>query len=194
MNSEKKYTISVHSAMEWARHELDAVGRIAAVKDTDIQYTYAMCTVNSMLHLRKALLDISENPNYSQDRASLLQRLDEVERVISHVIKDYGVDLNSIRAFNTRKIMGNIGKFNTNTTRRVNVTNAKPLGANAKPLGANGKPLGANGKPLGANAKPLGANGKPLGANAKPLGANGKPLGANGKAANSKGLLGFFGF
>ena len=170
MNSERKYKITAESAMEWAKHELDSVGRIAAVQDVDIQYTYAMCTVNSMLHLRKALMDVSENPNYSQERARLLQTLDGVERVISHLIKDYGVDLNAIRAFNTRKIMGNIGKFNTNTTRRINV------GVNAK--AGNAKPT---------NAKPV--NTKP--ANVK---ANVKPAAAtNATNVKPKGFLGMFG-
>jgi len=170
MNSEKKYKISQMSAMKWAEHELEAVGRIASIEDKDIQYTYAMCTVNGMLHLRKALMDLSENPIYTQERNRTLQTLDEVERVISHLIKEYGVDLNAIRTFNTRKIMGDISKFNVpvmNTTRkntRVNVS-ANPM--NAKPL--NAKPL---------NAKPL--NAKPL--NAKPM--NAKP----------KGLLSFLGF
>jgi hypothetical protein len=175
MNSQKKYKISMQSAMEWAKHELDAVGRIASIEDTDIQYTYAMCTVNGMLHLRKALMDLSENPTI-QERAQILQTVDEVERVISHLIKDYGVDLNSIRAFNTRRIMGNISKFNSvNTTRRntrINVGSAPAGPMNAKPL--NAKPM--NAKPM--NAKPM--NAKPL--NAKPM--NAKP----------KGLLSFFGF
>jgi len=176
MNSQKKYKISVDGVMEWAKHELDAVGRIASIEDTDIQYTYAMCTVNGMLHLRKALMDLSENPT-TQERARILQTLDEVERVITHLIKDYGVDLNSIRAFNTRKIMGNISKFNSvNTTRknaRINVSGpVAPGPAPAKPM--NVKPM--NAKPM--NAKPM--NAKPM--NAKPM--NVKP----------KGFLSFLGF
>jgi hypothetical protein len=175
MNSQKKYKISVDGVMEWAKHELDAVGRIASIEDTDIQYTYAMCTVNGMLHLRKALMDLSENPT-TQERARILQTLDEVERVITHLIKDYGVDLNSIRAFNTRKIMGNISKFNSvNTTRRnarINVSGPVAPVAPAKPM--NIKPM--NAKPM--NVKPM--NAKPT--NVKPM--NVKP----------KGFLSFLGF
>jgi hypothetical protein len=177
MNSQKKYKISVDGVMEWAKHELDAVGRIASIEDTDIQYTYAMCTVNGMLHLRKALMDLSENPT-TQERARILQTLDEVERVITHLIKDYGVDLNSIRAFNTRKIMGNISKFNSvNTTRRnarINVSGpvAPVAQGPAKPM--NVKPM--NVKPM--NVKPM--NVKPM--NVKPM--NTKP----------KGFLSFLGF
>jgi hypothetical protein len=125
MNSaQRKYKITCMSAMKWATHELNAVGRIASIKDVDIQYTYAMCTVNSMLHLRKALMDLSEDPTYTQERASVLQTLDEVERVITHLIKDYNVDLNAIRSFNTRKIMGDISKFNTAPPARVNNQNS----------------------------------------------------------------------
>jgi hypothetical protein len=180
MNSQKKYKISLQSALEWAKHELDAVGRIASIEDTDIQYTYAMCTVNGMLHLRKALMDLSENPT-TQERARTLQTLDEVDRVITHLIKDYGVDLNSIRAFNTRKIMGNISKFNSvNTTRRNTRLNVGPVAGPVGPVGpVPTRPL--NARPL--NARPL--NAKPLNArstNAKPT--NVKP----------KGLLSFLGF
>lgn len=168
MNSQKKYKISLQSALEWAKHELDAVGRIASIEDTDIQYTYAMCTVNGMLHLRKALMDLSENPT-TQERARTLQTLDEVERVITHLIKDYGVDLNSIRAFNTRKIMGNISKFNSvNTTRRNTRLNVGPV-AGPGPVPVAAKPL---------NTRP--ANTRST--NAKPT--NVKP----------KGLLSFLGF
>lgn len=173
MNSQKKYKISLQSALEWAKHELDAVGRIASIEDTDIQYTYAMCTVNGMLHLRKALMDLSENPT-TQERARTLQTLDEVDRVITHLIKDYGVDLNSIRAFNTRKIMGNISKFNSvNTTRRNTRLNVGP----AAPPG-----------PVPVAAKPL--NAKPL--NTRP--ANTRSTNAKPTNVKPKGLLSFLGF
>lgn len=176
MNSQKKYKISLQSALEWAKHELDAVGRIASIEDTDIQYTYAMCTVNGMLHLRKALMDLSENPT-TQERARTLQTLDEVERVITHLIKDYGVDLNSIRAFNTRKIMGDISKFNSvNTTRRNTRINVGPV---AGPVPVAAKPL--NTRPL--NARPL---------NARP--ANTRSTNAKPTNVKPKGLLSFLGF
>jgi hypothetical protein len=177
MNSQKKYKISLQSALEWAKHELDAVGRIASIEDTDIQYTYAMCTVNGMLHLRKALMDLSENPT-TQERARTLQTLDEVERVITHLIKDYGVDLNSIRAFNTRKIMGNISKFNSvNTTRRNTRLNVGPAaGPVAGPVAA---PVPT--KPL--NTRPL---------NTRP--ANTRSTNSKPTNVKPKGLLSFLGF
>lgn len=184
MNSQKKYKISVESVMEWAKHELDAVGRIASIEDTDIQYTYAMCTVNGMLHLRKALMDLSENPT-TQEGARILQTLDEVERVITHLIKDYGVDLNSIRAFNTRKIMGNISKFNSvNTTRRNTRVNVGSVAPPVPPPGPPPGPLPA--KPM--NSKPM--NSKPM--NVKPM--NVKPMNAKPLNAKPKGFLSFLGF
>lgn len=144
--AQRKYKMTCMSVMKWAAHELNAVGRIISVKDVDIQYTYAMCTVNSMLHLRKALMDLSEDPIFTQERAALLQTLDEVERVITHLIKDFEVDLNAIRSFNTRKIMGDISKFNTapppvrvnnqNTTRKRN-NSAASAQAQAQPQKAN---------------------------------------------------------
>jgi len=91
--------------MEWAKHELEHVGRIAAVEDPDIQYSYAQSTVNGMMHLRDALFQMVKDPKYVERKAELLKTHDSVVRVIKHLIKDYKVKVSEIKKFNTRKVL-----------------------------------------------------------------------------------------
>jgi len=100
-----KYNTTVQGVMEWAKHELEHVGRIAAVEDPDIQYSYAQSTVNGMMHLRDALFQMVKDPRYSERKADLLNTHNNVVRVIKHLIKDYKVKLSEIKKFNTRKVL-----------------------------------------------------------------------------------------
>jgi hypothetical protein len=93
--------------MEWANAELEHVGRVAAVEDPGIQYAYAMSTVNGMLHLRQALKELIVDDDYKAQRRDLEKTHDNVVRVIKHMIKDYGIDIETIKKFNTKKIIGN---------------------------------------------------------------------------------------
>jgi hypothetical protein len=106
--SSKKYNVTAYSVMEWANSELEHVGRIAAVEDPDIQYSYAQSTVNGMLHLRDALFQLVNDPNYSERKGDLLQTHNSVIRVIKHLIKEYKVNLDDIKRFNTRKVLGKL--------------------------------------------------------------------------------------
>jgi len=106
--SSKKYNVTAHSVMEWARGELEHVGRIAAVEDPDIQYSYAQSTVNGMLHLRDALFQLVNDPDYAERKSELLKTHDSVVRVVKHLIKHYNVNLDEIKQFNTRKVLGNL--------------------------------------------------------------------------------------
>lgn len=121
--SSKKYNVTAHSVMGWAKGELEHVGRIAAVEDPDIQYSYAQSTVNGMLHLRDALFQLVNDPNYANRKSELLVTHDSVVRVIKHLIKEYKVNLDEIKAFNTRKVLGNLnylkGGSKTRKNRRV---------------------------------------------------------------------------
>ena len=108
------------SAMKWAEHELKHVGRIAGVEDPDIQYSYAMSTLYGMLHLKKALTELTNDSAYSVQREDLQRTLDQVIRVIKHLIKDYSLDLNTIQAFNTKRILGDLA--NVRPPVRVNNT------------------------------------------------------------------------
>ena len=100
-----KYNTTVQGVMEWAKHELEHVGRIAAVEDPDIQYSYAQSTVNGMMHLRDALFQMVKDPRYSERKADLLNTHNNVVRVIKRLIKDYKVKLSEIKKFNTRKVL-----------------------------------------------------------------------------------------
>jgi hypothetical protein len=189
MAAERKYKLTSMSAMKWAEHELRHVGRIVAVEDPDIQYSYAMSTLYGMLHLKKALAELINDSAYSVQREDLQRTLDQVVRTIKHLIKDFSLDLNTIQAFNTKKILGDL----------TNVRPPTPLPVNAAP--ANAKPVNAtrvnatrvNAKPV--NARP--ANARP--ANARP--ANARPANSlrnntrkvnrvNAVSQNKKGLLG----
>ena len=100
-----RYNTTVHGVMEWAKSELEHVGRIVAVEDPDIQYAYAQSTVNGMMHLRDALFQMVKDPRYAERKGDLLKTHDSVIRVIKHLIKDYKVKVSDIRKFNTRKVL-----------------------------------------------------------------------------------------
>jgi hypothetical protein len=97
--------------MKWADHELRHVGRIVAVEDPDIQYSYAMSTLYGMLHLKKALSEMLNDPAYSVQREDVQRTLDQVSRTIKHLIKDFSLDVNVIQAFNTKKILGDLANI-----------------------------------------------------------------------------------
>jgi hypothetical protein len=106
--SSKKYNTTVFSVMEWAKAELEHVGRIVSIEDPDIQYSYAQSTVNGMLHLRDALFQMVNDPKYADRKTDLLKTHDSVIRAVKHLIKDFNVNLNEIKAFNTRKVLGDL--------------------------------------------------------------------------------------
>lgn len=111
MATERKYKLTSMSAMKWAENELKHVGRIVAVEDPEIQYSYAMSTLYGMLHLKKALTELVNDSAYSVQREDLQRTLDQVVRTIKHLIKDFSLDLNVIQAFNTKKILGDLANF-----------------------------------------------------------------------------------
>ena len=118
--STKKYNVTAHSVMEWAKGELEHVGRIASVEDPDIQYSYAQSTVNGMLHLRDALFQLVNDPNYAERKSDLLKTHDSVVRVVKQLIKQYKVNLDEIKAFNTRKVLGNLNYLKGGSKTRKN--------------------------------------------------------------------------
>lgn len=91
--------------MAWAKAELDHVGRIVATKDRALQYSYAQAVVSGMAHARDALFQMVNDPAYAHHRADLLTTHDQVVRAMKHLIRDFDVDLRSIRAFNTARVL-----------------------------------------------------------------------------------------
>jgi len=109
MAAPRKYDITAKSAMMWANSELEHVGRIAALKDKKLQYSYAMSTLNGMAHLKDALYELVTDSDYKHHKTDLLKTHDSVIRVMKHLIKDYGLSLDTLRKFNTGKTLSNLG-------------------------------------------------------------------------------------
>jgi len=122
--SSKMYKMTVKGVMNWAQHELEHVGYLVGVNDPDIQYAYAQSVVNGMLHLRDALLELVNDPNYATHKEDLQRTHDKVVRVIKHLIKDFKVNLEDIKTFNTRHVLGNLSYLNK-TKKRVTRKNRR---------------------------------------------------------------------
>jgi len=110
--------MTCRAVMEWAKAELEHVGRIAAVEDVDIQYSYAQSTVNGMLHLRDALLELVTSDEHVEHKGDLKRTHDGVVRVIKHLIKDYDVKLEEIKRFNTRHVLGDLSYLGASGTKK----------------------------------------------------------------------------
>jgi hypothetical protein len=118
--SSRTYDITPQSVMQWANAELEHVGRIASMKDKSLQYSYAQSTINGMAHLKDAIFQLVNDPEYKRYKPDLLVLHGKVVRTMKHLIKDYRVDLNEIRAFNTRKVLSDLSyltRKNRNTVK-----------------------------------------------------------------------------
>ena len=91
MAAPKKYEATMGSVLAWANGELQHVGRIASVKDKDIQYSYALSTVNGMAHLKDALYELVNDKNYKWNHEELLRTHDAVIRVMKHLVREYKI-------------------------------------------------------------------------------------------------------
>ena len=127
MASPKQYHPTVKGVFEWANSELEHVGRIASVEDPDLQYSYAMSTVNGMAYLKDAIYELVNDPKYSMHKEDLLRLHGAVIRTMKHLVKDYKTDLNAIKTFNTRKVLSN-----RNFTYLKNTNNAEKNSNNTK--------------------------------------------------------------
>ena len=118
--SDKHYETTANGAMMWAKSELEHVGRIAGVKDKDLQYSYAMSTLYGMAHLKDALYEIVTDPAYKHHKQDLLRTHDTVIRVMKHLCKEYKLNLNAIRAFNERNVLSNLSYLTKGMKTRSN--------------------------------------------------------------------------
>ena len=145
MASERKYKLTSMGVMKWAEHELRHVGRIVAVEDPDIQYSYAMSTLYGMLHLKKALTELVNDSAYSVQREDLQRTLDQVVRTIKHLMKDFSLDLNAIQAFNTKKILGDLANVRpAPTPNQIQQNVTRSLSNNTKRAANNATKRAAN--------------------------------------------------
>lgn len=116
------YDITVKGVMMWANSELEHVGRIVSVKDKSIQRSYAMSTLNGMAHLKDALYQLVNDPEYKMHKTDLLKTHNAVIRTMKHLIKDFNLDLETIKAFNTDHVLSDLkylGKSKGTKKRRV---------------------------------------------------------------------------
>ena len=113
------YKSNKFGLMKWAESELEHVGRIASVEDKDLQYSYALSTINGMAHLKDALAEEvkSGERHHKQD---LLRTHDAVIRVMKQLVKTYKINLDTIRTFNTRHVLSNLSYLGKkNKTRKA---------------------------------------------------------------------------
>ena len=123
MAAPKKYKATKNALMGWAKSELEHVGRIAAVEDPDIQYSYALSTVNGMAHLKDALYELVQETEEDNHKRDLLILHNQVIRVMKHLIREYTIDLQPIRNFNVRGVLSNLSylkKTRKNSNNRKN--------------------------------------------------------------------------
>ena len=137
MASPKQYNPTVKGIFEWANSELEHVGRIVSVEDPDLQYSYAMSTVNGMAYLKDAIYELVNDPKYSVHKEDLLRVHGAVIRTMKHLVKDFNIDLTAIKAFNTRKVLSNRNfnyLKNTNKASKPNNKAEKPNNKTRKNL------------------------------------------------------------
>ncbi len=124
--------------MQWAAAELEHVGRIASVMDPDIQYAYAMSTLNGMAHLKDALYEMVTDAAYEMHQEDLQRTHDAVIRTMRHLKNEYGLDLDAIRAFNTKGTLsdlsyledvGNVENANANMSNNHNMPSTQETNA-----------------------------------------------------------------
>jgi hypothetical protein len=117
-----QYDSTAKGLMMWATSELEHVGRIVSLKDKDLQYSYALSTVNGMAHLKDAIFQYVKKHPHSHMRDDLLTIHEKVIRAMKHLIKDFDVDLETIRAFNTRGTLSSFEYLKNGSKRRRGAT------------------------------------------------------------------------
>jgi len=117
------YETTAKGVMMWAAGELEHVGRIASIKDADIQYNYAMSTLFGMAHLKDALFELVKDPDYEHQKKDLQKTHDNVVRVMKHLCKDYDLDLKAVKKFNTKNVLSNLKYLTSNNNNYNNINN-----------------------------------------------------------------------
>ena len=112
------YQITRMGVAEWAKSELEHIGRIAAVKNPDLQYSYAQHTVSGMLHLRDAIKQLIRKEKSAGVRNDLQKLHGQVHRALQHLVTEYNINSNAIKKFNTRKVLGPINNIRWGTRKR----------------------------------------------------------------------------
>jgi hypothetical protein len=111
-----QYDSTAKGLMMWANSELEHVGRIVSVRDKDLQYSYALSTVNGMAHLKDAIAQYVEKHPKSHMKSDLVTVHEKVIRAMKHLIADFSVDLDTIKAFNTRGVLRSLDYLKGNVS------------------------------------------------------------------------------
>jgi len=117
--SRYKYEATINGVTMWAKSELEHVGRITGVKDKTLQKSYALSTLNGMAHLRNALLQLVNDPEYSYDKKDLLKTHDIVIRVMKHLMNDYDISKETIKKVNAYNVLGDLSYLSKGKTRKA---------------------------------------------------------------------------
>ncbi|NBR60234.1 MAG: hypothetical protein EBT86_01045 [Actinobacteria bacterium] len=115
----KSYQSTAKGLYQWANSELEHVGRIASVSNPDLQYAYAMSTLNGMAHLKDALYEYITMNNTSHMKDDLRKVHDKVIRVMKHLVKTYNLNVQTIVDFNTRHTLSNLSYLNSASARKT---------------------------------------------------------------------------
>lgn len=132
------YDTTVQGVMGWANSELEHIGRIVSLEDPDLAYSYAQSTLYSMAvikwrralpssillprslvcdalrhklgmaHLKDALFQMVNDDAYEHHKKDLLTIHAKVIKAMKHLIKDFDLDLEAIKSFNTRHVLSNL--------------------------------------------------------------------------------------
>ena len=113
-----QYDTTLQGVMGWANSELEHVGRIVSIKDKGIQRNYAQSTLYGMAHLKDALYQMVQDPDYTMYKHDLLKTHDAVVRVMKHLVKDFKLDLETIKQFNTSHVLSDLSYLRGSKTRR----------------------------------------------------------------------------
>jgi hypothetical protein len=107
--SVKQYDITLKNIMMWADQEIESIGSITALENADLQYSYALSTLNGMAHLKDALDQlIKDKDTVGASKRDLTIKLNKVIRVMKKLMKDYNLDIKAIKAFNVKKVLGSL--------------------------------------------------------------------------------------
>lgn len=115
----KPYKSTAKGLFQWANSELEHVGRIASIENPDLQYAYAMSTLNGMAHLKDAIYEYISTENTPHMKSDLKKVHDKVVRVMRHLMKTYRLDIQTIINFNTRHTLSNLSYLGSMTRKTV---------------------------------------------------------------------------
>lgn len=109
------YDTTFQGVMGWANSELEHIGRIVSLEDPDLAYSYAQSTLYGMAHLKDALFQMVNDDAYTHHKKDLLTVHAKVIKAMKHLIKDFKLDLEAIKSFNTRHVLSNLSYLKKKT-------------------------------------------------------------------------------